>query len=146
MDWKTRPQDPYFGKWKPPLYGVSFLGKDDLVIYPVVVGLSGSVGPAFLPIIPCPKAWNHSRYENLLQFVYSGCPEDIHIEMVDDKSVDPQVVKKIGTFGGTMVSLQLDESFVADGKLTVKLSCRGEQKTFEFVNERFTSFVPFLFP
>jgi hypothetical protein len=146
-DWRTRPQEPYFGKWQPPLYGVRFSGTDDLIIYPVIVSCSGSAGPAFLPIIPAPKAWNHPDYQNLFRFVYSGVPNDIRIEMVDDRPVDPQVVKKTKTYDGmTMVSLQLDESFVADGNLAVKLSYQGEEKILEFITEQFTSFRPLVFP
>jgi hypothetical protein len=146
-DWRTIPKEPFFGKWKPPLYGVSFADTDDLVIYPVIVSCSGSAGPALLPIIPAPKAWNHPDYQNLFRFVYSGVPMDIRIEMVDDRPVDPQDVKKTKTYDGMMmVSLQLDESFVADGKLTVKLSYRGEEKILEFGREQFTSFRPLVYP
>jgi hypothetical protein len=146
-DWRTRPQDPYFGRWKPPLYGVSFSGTDDLIIYPVVVSFSGSFGPAFLPIIPTLKGWTHPKHQNLFRFVYSGVPKDIRIEMVDDRPVDPQIVENTKTYDGmTMVSLQLDESIVADGKLTVKLSYQGEEKILEFSTEQFTSFRPLVYP
>jgi hypothetical protein len=45
-----------------------------------------------------------------------------------------------------MVSLHLDESLVADGKLVVKLSYHGEEKTLEFEREQFTSFRPLVYP
>lgn len=145
-DWKTRPQDPYFGEWMPPLYEFSFGPEDDLVVYPIVVSVKNWCGPVLLPVIPSPKVLCHPDYENLLRFVYSGDPEDILIEIVNEKPVDPKVVKKAKTSGGTMISIQLDESFVADGKLKVKLSCRGAQKTLEYVSEQFTSFRPLLIP
>jgi hypothetical protein len=146
-DWRTSPKEPYFGKWKPPLYGVSFSDTDDLIIYPVVVSFSGSFGPAFLPIVPTLKGWTHPRYENLFRCVYSGVPKDVRIEMVDDRPVDPRAVKKTKTYDGmTVVSLQLDETLVADGKLAIKLSYCGEEKILEFEREQFTSFRPLVYP
>ncbi len=146
-DWRTIPKEPFFGKWNPPLYGVRFSGTDDLIIYPVVVSFAGSFGPALLPIVPTLKGWTHPEHQNLFRFVYSGVPKDICIEMVDDRPVDPRVVKKTKTYDGmTMVSLQLDESLVADGKLVVKLSYHGEEKILEFEREQFTSFRPLVYP
>ncbi len=145
-DWITEEKSPYFGKWRPPLYGFNFWGNAELIVYPIILTSSSIDGPAFIPIIPSPKALCHPEDNNLLRFVYSGNPEDICIEMADDRPVDPQLVKKTKTLDGTMIWLQLDESLVADGKLTVKLSCQGKQKTLEFVKEKFSMFIPFIFP
>jgi len=145
-DWITKGRDPCFGKYRPPLYGFRLESKGELRVYPIIIDQRYFEGPAFLPLIPTPKSLAVSKDSNLLRLAYSGDPEDIRIEMVDDRAIDPQVVKKRKAFGEIMVSLQLEEALVVDGKLTVKLSCQGEQKTLLFVNKRVTSFIPFFSP
>lgn len=157
-DWSTTEKSPHFGKWRPPLYEFSFKNKDKLIVYPVYTYTTSFDGPLFLPIVPSPQILCHPEKNNILRLVYSGDPVDIRIEMVDDKLVDPETVEKTKTVGETitiggmrfyretLISLKLDESVVSDGKLTVKLSCRDEQKTLEFVEENFKMFVPFIFP
>ena len=146
QDWVIKSKEFSFGKYRPPVYGLKLQNKKEILIYPVLVSRRSFFGLAFLPVIPASESLCVPVEKNLLKFIYSGAPEDIRIEMVDNPTVDLQAVKKTEIVGGTMFSFQLDQTLTADGKLIVMLFCGNEQKTLEFTAKRVTSFVPFFIP
>ncbi len=141
--WMVKGRDPSFGKYSPSLYGFRFENGGELIIYPIIIDSRSFSGPAFLPVIPYPKELSIPEDRNILEFSYSGDPEDFQIKMIDGQNIAPHANKSTGM---TTYLHRLEDAFVDDGKLVVELSCGDERKTLEYKIERFTNFVPFFLP
>ena len=146
-DWVTKNQG--YGVVRPPLKSININGDEELTIYPI--RSSGDIetfGPPLLPIIWIPRFMHlpPSNPFNVLHLIYTGNPEDVRVESVDDILIAQDRLSRKMREGETHFYLSIPDRTAKKKTFNVNISVGESEMNLKFDKSRSKNWFPLVVP